>query len=78
MSCRFPNEERTVSTMHGAVLHANQGIRLDLSWVDYLMIAVYFLVVIGIGFIARTRVKSSMDLFLSRRSLPAAVKGAAA
>ena len=56
---------------------ASSGIRLDLTWVDYLMIIVYFGVVIGIGFIARSRVKSSMDFFLSGRSLPAWITGLA-
>jgi SSS family solute:Na+ symporter len=64
--------------MHAAVLAATgSGIRLQLTWVDYLMIAVYFAVVVGIGFVARTRVKSSMDFFLSGRSLPAWITGLA-
>jgi SSS family solute:Na+ symporter len=64
--------------MRGAVLEAtSSGIRLDLSWVDYLMILVYFAVVIGIGFVARTRVRNSMDFFLSGRSLPAWITGLA-
>ncbi|HEV7623874.1 MAG TPA: Na+/galactose cotransporter, partial [Amnibacterium sp.] len=62
----------------GTVVEATgSGIRLDLSWVDYVMIAVYFAVVIGIGFLARSRVKSSMDFFLSGRSLPAWITGLA-
>ncbi len=53
------------------------GIQLDLSWVDYLMIIVYFAVVIGIGFAARRRVRTSMDFFLSGRSMPAWITGLA-
>ncbi len=56
---------------------ASSGIRLNLGWVDYLMLIVYFAVVIGIGFIARTRVRSSMDFFLSGRSMPAWITGLA-
>lgn len=56
---------------------ANNGIRLDLGWVDYLMIIVYFAVVIGIGFTARRQVRTSMDFFLSGRSMPAWITGLA-
>ncbi|MDP4334331.1 sodium:solute symporter family protein [Curtobacterium sp. A7_M15] len=56
---------------------ANNGIRLDLGWVDYLMIIVYFAVVIGIGFTARKQVRTSMDFFLSGRSMPAWITGLA-
>ena len=70
---RRDGSESTVSVgllPRGAVVQAaSSGIRLDLTWVDYLMIIVYFGVVVGIGFIARSRVKSSMDFFLSGRSL---------
>lgn len=56
---------------------ANSGIRLDLGWVDYLMILVYFGVVIWIGFTARRQVRTSMDFFLSGRSMPAWITGLA-
>lgn len=56
---------------------ADNGIRLDLGWVDYLMIIVYFAVVIGIGFTARRQVRTSMDFFLSGRSMPAWITGLA-
>jgi SSS family solute:Na+ symporter len=53
------------------------GIQLSLSWVDYVMLAIYFVVVLGIGFVARRRVRTSMDFFLSGRSLPAWITGLA-
>ncbi|MFJ3383839.1 MULTISPECIES: sodium:solute symporter family protein [unclassified Curtobacterium] len=56
---------------------ANNGIQLNLGWVDYLMIIVYFAVVIGIGFTARKQVRTSMDFFLSGRSMPAWITGLA-
>lgn len=56
---------------------ANNGIRLDLGWVDYVMVIVYFAVVIGIGFTARRQVRTSMDFFLSGRSMPAWITGLA-
>jgi solute:Na+ symporter, SSS family len=49
----------------------------DIGWVDYLIIAVYFVVTLGIGFVLRTRMKSSEDFFLSGRSLPSWVTGRA-
>lgn len=52
-------------------------LRLDAGWVDYLILAGYFLVVMGIGVLARRQVSSSIDFFLSGRSLPAWVTGLA-
>ncbi|WP_420362571.1 sodium:solute symporter family protein [Curtobacterium aetherium] len=56
---------------------ATEGIRLHLGWVDYVMILVYFGVVIWIGFTARRQVRTSMDFFLSGRSMPAWITGLA-
>ncbi|SFO37663.1 solute:Na+ symporter, SSS family [Geodermatophilus obscurus] len=52
-------------------------LRLDASFVDYLLVAAYFLVVLLIGAAARRRVSDSLDFFLSGRSLPAWVTGLA-
>jgi SSS family solute:Na+ symporter len=52
-------------------------LRLDLSGLDYAIIASYFLVVIGIGAVARLSVKTDIDFFLSGRSLPAWITGLA-
>jgi solute:Na+ symporter, SSS family len=52
-------------------------LRLDASWIDYLLVAIYFLFVLGIGLMARRSVSSSLDFFLSGRSLPAWVTGLA-
>jgi solute:Na+ symporter, SSS family len=52
-------------------------LRLDANWVDYLLVALYFGFVIGIGIMARRSVSSSLDFFLSGRSLPAWVTGLA-
>ena len=52
-------------------------LRLDASFVDYLLVAAYFAVVLLIGFAARRRVSDSLDFFLSGRSLPAWVTGLA-
>src|SRR6476619_2695567 len=59
------------------VLAAQQTLRLDANWVDYSLIALYFVFVLGIGILARRSVSSSIDFFLSGRSLPAWVTGLA-
>jgi solute:Na+ symporter, SSS family len=53
------------------------SLRLGTDWVDYLLIATYFVFVLGIGLMARRAVSSSLDFFLSGRSLPAWVTGLA-
>jgi SSS family solute:Na+ symporter len=61
-----------------AVIHtADSTFRLDADFFDYAIVALYFVVVIGIGVIARRRVSTSIDYFLSGRSLPAWVTGLA-
>jgi solute:Na+ symporter, SSS family len=59
------------------VFAAEAQLRLDANWVDYSLIAVYFVFVLGIGIAARRSVSSSIDFFLSGRSLPAWVTGLA-
>jgi SSS family solute:Na+ symporter len=53
------------------VLHLNP------SALDYAIIAVYFLVVLGIGAVARLSIKTDIDFFLSGRALPAWITGLA-
>lgn len=53
------------------------GALIDSSPVDYVMVALYFVFVIGIGVVLRRSVSGSMDFFLSGRSLPAWVTGLA-
>src|SRR5690349_11484825 len=57
------------------VLAVESQLRLDANWVDYLLIAIYFVFVLGIGIAAKRSVSSSIDFFLSGRSLPAWVTG---
>jgi SSS family solute:Na+ symporter len=40
------------------------------TWVDYFIIGVYFVFVLGIGAMLRTKMQTSEDYFLSGRSLP--------
>lgn len=54
-----------------------EGLRLDASWVDYALVTLYFAFVLGIGWAAKSKVSSSIDFFLSGRSLPAWVTGLA-
>jgi solute:Na+ symporter, SSS family len=52
-------------------------LRLDVTPIDYAIIAAYFLVVLGIGAAARLSIKTDLDFFLSGRSLPAWITGLA-
>ena len=52
-------------------------VRLDTNLVDYAILAIYFVFVLGIGFAARRYIKTSLDYFLSGRSLPAWITGLA-
>jgi SSS family solute:Na+ symporter len=52
-------------------------LRLHPSVIDYVILAVYFVVVLGIGFVARLSIKTDLDFFLSGRSLPAWITGLA-
>jgi Sodium:solute symporter family len=46
-------------------------LRLRPTAPDYTILAIYFVVVLGIGFVARLAIKTDIDFFLSGRSLPA-------
>ena len=52
-------------------------LRLDTNVADYLILVIYFVAVLGIGFAARRYIKTSLDYFLSGRSLPAWITGLA-
>lgn len=53
------------------------GLRLSMNWLDILILAIYFAVVLGVALAAKSSVRSSLDFFLSGRSLPAWVTGLA-
>src|SRR6188472_3963782 len=53
------------------------SVRLDTNWIDYLIVLTYFAVVLGVGFAAKRYIHSSLDYFLSGRSLPAWITGLA-
>jgi SSS family solute:Na+ symporter len=59
------------------VLAAAKDIRLDTNLADYLILVIYFVAVLGIGFAAKRYIKTSLDYFLSGRSLPAWITGLA-
>src|ERR1700712_3660827 len=52
-------------------------VRLDTNFIDYAILAAYFIVVLGVGFAAKRYIKTSLDYFLSGRSLPAWITGLA-
>ncbi|MEU8297902.1 sodium:solute symporter family protein [Micromonospora sp. NPDC048909] len=53
------------------------GLRLEMNALDYLLLGLYFVTVLGVGFAARRAIRTSVDFFLSGRSLPAWVTGLA-
>src|SRR6476660_1722764 len=53
------------------------GLRLALAPLDYALVIIYFIFVIGIGFALRRLVQTSTDFFLSGRSLPTWITGIA-
>ena len=63
--------------MTSILAQANADVRLDAHAIDYLLVAFYFLLVLGIGYVARRSVSSSLDFLLSGRSMPAWVTGLA-
>ncbi|ARP71798.1 Na+/galactose cotransporter [Streptomyces pluripotens] len=60
-----------------APTHLAAELRLPTNGLDYTILAIYFAVVLGIGFAARRSVKTSLDFFLSGRSMPAWITGLA-
>jgi solute:Na+ symporter, SSS family len=56
---------------------AASALSLDLSALDYSILGIYFVVVLGIGAVARLSIKTDLDFFLSGRSLPAWITGLA-
>ncbi|GGM35385.1 solute:Na+ symporter, SSS family protein [Longimycelium tulufanense] len=56
---------------------AASDLRLAAGPLDYALLAIYFAIVLGIGYLARRSVSTSLDFFLSGRSLPAWVTGLA-
>src|SRR6202011_2669614 len=58
-------------------LAAQNVLQLHVGVLDYALIAIYFVFVLGIGYLARSQIASSLDFFLSGRRLPAWVTGIA-
>jgi solute:Na+ symporter, SSS family len=56
---------------------AQSAFRLDVSALDYAILAIYFAAVLGIGAVARLSIKTDLDFLLSGRSLPAWITGLA-
>jgi solute:Na+ symporter, SSS family len=52
-------------------------VRLDTDFIDYAILITYFAVVLGVGFAAKRYIRTSLDYFLSGRSLPAWITGLA-
>ncbi|TYL45318.1 sodium/solute symporter [Nocardioides sp. BGMRC 2183] len=65
------------SSLPSAALPLASDTIIDAAWVDYLILATYFLFVLGIGWVAKRGVSDSVDYFQSGRALPAWVTGLA-
>jgi SSS family solute:Na+ symporter len=50
---------------------------MQLAWIDYLLIVIYFVFVLGIGVLLKRQARTSTDFFLSGRSIPAWITGLA-
>src|SRR5204863_948930 len=61
----------------GALGTLHQGGNMTLTAIDWLIMAVYLVFVVGIGFWLRRSIRTSTDFFLSGRSIPAWVAGLA-
>src|SRR6478672_5914308 len=59
------------------MLFGASSIRLDTNLADYLILIIYFVAVLGIGFAAKRYIRTSLDYFLAGRSLPAWITGLA-
>ena len=53
------------------------ALHFHLLWIDYLIIALYFVFVIGIGVVLKKQMKTSEDFLLSGRSVPSWITGLA-
>jgi len=47
-----------------------QDVLLNAGWIDYLFVLIYFVFVIGIGWMLKSKTKTGEDFFLSGRSIP--------
>jgi solute:Na+ symporter, SSS family len=56
---------------------AQADLRLKTTFIDYVFVVFYFVLVLGIGVFARRSIASSLDFLLSGRALPAWVTGLA-
>jgi SSS family solute:Na+ symporter len=62
-------EQEVVTTT--ITLAADNLLRLPVGAMDYLLIGISFVFVLGIGLPARSQISTSLDFFLSGRRLPA-------
>ena len=61
----------------GNLAFLQSQVQVNDSWLDYFIIGVYFVFVLGIGAVLRTKMQTSEDYFLSGRSLPSWITGLA-
>jgi len=70
-----PHIPPTSSALHPQ--QPNNPMHIQLGFIDYAILLIYFLFVLGIGWLLKRRMKASTDFLLSGRSIPAWVTGLA-
>jgi solute:Na+ symporter, SSS family len=68
---------KEIITVTNLALAQQPMVNVNESWIDYFIITVYFVFVLGIGALLRTKMQTSEDYFLSGRSLPSWITGLA-
>ena len=63
--------------MHGNSKFRIEARTVNLTSIDWAIMLVYFIFVLGIGFLLKRKVKTSTDFFLAGRAIPAWVCGLA-
>ena len=68
---------QTLSQLHRSKFRLKLRVTVNLSIIDWLIMLVYFVFVLGIGFALKRYMRTSNDFFLAGRSIPAWVCGLA-
>ena len=72
-----PKVPRRAAAFLSPIPFSVPAMSIHLTWVDYLILTIYFVFVIGIGAWLKRSMKSSKEFFTSGRSIPAWVTGLA-
>src|SRR6266852_657783 len=76
-SRRLPSLDIANSAIRGNSKFRIEASTVNLTSIDWAIMVVYFIFVLGIGFLLKRKVKTSTDFFLAGRAIPAWVCGLA-